>query len=373
MRCLELFICFLLAIALTEAAREISQSPNLAKSWREFKLSHGKKYLNSKIEEHRRSVYSQNIRKIVKHNVEALLGLRSFKLGLNKFSDLTAEEFGHLMGFKPLNKTRSKRETLYAYQPDPSLKIPKSIDWRKYSIVSPVQDQGDCGGCWAFSASSAIESHSALATGKLNKLSEQNFIDCVHAPKYQVSEGCNGGNMIEAYQYAIQNGVVKSSLYPYEAVDGPCRFSSKGEDIGANMSLWATVLDEYDMETFVGLEGPLSVSVDATYLQHYSSGVYDSLICSTNVNHAVNIVGYGVTDKGKMYWTVRNSWAADWGEEGYFKLARGKNMCGIAEFVTFPRTCKTGVTTRASTTSSTTMERTLDASRSSSKTLPFIA
>lgn len=68
------------------------------------------------------------------------------------------------------------------------------------------------------------------------------------------------------------------------------------------------------------------------------AGVYDG-VChddSQHVNHAVVAVGYGQTDDGAPYWIVRNSWSAKWGENGYFRIARGVNKCGIADCASYP-------------------------------------
>ena len=63
-----------------------------------------------------------------------------------------------------------------------------SVDWRAKGAVNAVQDQGQCGSCWTFSAISAFEGHHFIATGKLESFSEQEIVDCDHT-----SYGCNGG------------------------------------------------------------------------------------------------------------------------------------------------------------------------------------
>merc|ERR1712137_938853 len=69
-----------------------------------------------------------------------------------------------------------------------------------------------------------------------------------------------------------------------------------------------------------------------------TSRVYRSMVCENttqDVNHAVLAVGYG-WEHGLEYWIVINSWGADWGDEGYFKIERGVNMCGIAVCNSYP-------------------------------------
>ena len=79
-------------------------------------------------------------------------------------------------------------------------------------------------------------------------------------------------------------------------------------------------------------DGPVSVSIDTAHMSFmlYSSGVYSEPKCSrSRLNHAALVVGYG-TEGGKDYWLVKNSWGTDWGMDGYIKISRGDNMCGIA-------------------------------------------
>ena len=79
--------------------------------------------------------------------------------------------------------------------------------------------------------------------------------------------------------------------------------------------------------------GPVAVAVDSSsdIFQSYSSGIFDSKECGTNINHAVTAVGFGTDrDSGKVYYIVRNSWGF-WGEKGYIRIAAvdGDGICGI--------------------------------------------
>ena len=83
------------------------------------------------------------------------------------------------------------------------------------------------------------------------------------------------------------------------------------------------------MATYVALHGPLAVSVDAmTQLWWpYTGGIMKGC-CNHDPDHAVLIVGFGV-ENGEKYWLIKNSWGTSWGEQGYIRLARGTNECGI--------------------------------------------
>lgn len=86
----------------------------------------------------------------------------------------------------------------------------------------------------------------------------------------------------------------------------------------------------------VATEGPVSVGIDASYLASYSSGIYSDSLCSPyGLNHGVLVVGYG-SENGNDYWIIKNSWGTSWGEQGYFRLLRGVNECGVAEDNVYP-------------------------------------
>ena len=74
--------------------------------------------------------------------------------------------------------------------------------------------------------------------------------------------------------------------------------------------------------------GPISVGLDADQLQFYHRGIFDPFFgCSDELNHAVLMVGYGSANKD--FWIIKNSWGKKWGEQGYFRIRRGKATCGI--------------------------------------------
>jgi C1A family cysteine protease len=100
----------------------------------------------------------------------------------------------------------------------------------------------------------------------------------------------------------------------------------------------AGVANEVALAQTVASVGPVSVLIDATSnFQSYQSGILSDSTCSANaLNHAVLIVGYGTDAKAGDYWIVKNSWGTMWGESGYFRIVRGKNMCGIASWAMYP-------------------------------------
>jgi len=193
------------------------------------------------------------------------------------------------------------------------------VDWQAQGKVSGVKNQGQCGSCWAFSATGAMESGLLLA-GKNDLLSEQQLVDCSRS---YGNQGCSGGWMDSAFQYVIDHGITTQDLYPYVARNQACAVD------GGNIKI----------KSFVDVPGcdnlansvsarPVSVAVDAGQWSLYKGGVLSS--CTANVNHGVLLVGY--TD---AFWKIKNSWGQAWGENGYIRLARG-NTCAVCSYPSYP-------------------------------------
>lgn len=190
------------------------------------------------------------------------------------------------------------------------------------------------GSCWAFSAVTAIEGLHKIKTGKLVPLSVQELVDCDYRGKNQ---GCNGGLMESAFEFIIKNGgITTEQNYPYRGTDGACdtyKLRDKAVKISGYVEL--PVNDEEALLSAVAKQ-PVSVAIDAEgyMMQLYSSGVFTGY-CGKKLNHGVTIVGYG-EEGGQKYWLVKNSWGTTWGEQGYIKMKRGSNICGINMQASYP-------------------------------------
>jgi len=210
--------------------------------------------------------------------------------------------------------------------------LPDSVDWRDHNLVTPVKDQGQCGSCWAFSTVGSIESRSAIATGSLPNLAEQQFVDCD-----KVDSGCNGGLMDNGFTYAKGVDLCTESSYPYTARGGSCRASSCTVGLSRGSVTGYTDVSSSSSALVSALnQGPVSVAIEAdqSAFQQYSSGVLTSG-CGTSLDHGVIAVGYG-TQNGVDYYKVRNSWGASWGDNGYLKIGRSGNVCGIHSDASYP-------------------------------------
>ena len=147
-----------------------------------------------------------------------------------------------------------------------------SLDWRTEGYVTPVKDQGQCGSCWSFSATGALEGQYFKNTGQLVSFSEQNLVDCSWD---QGNDGCDGGVVDYAFEYIkVNNGIDTEDSYPYEAVNASCRFSA--DDVGGTLTDYTDVTagDESALQQAVATIGPISIAIDASHdsFQHYKSG-----------------------------------------------------------------------------------------------------
>ena len=252
-----------------------------------------------------------------------------YKVEHNKFSTMTKEEFKRHLGRKPAIEHDSVTELA-------TTNLSTSVDWRAKGAVNPVQDQGQCGSCWAFSSTAAMEGEHFIKTGELLKLSEQQFVDCV-----KTSAGCNGGLEAQAFTYAKRNPQELESDYGYTARTGRCKADKAKEIVKATS--YTSVPKRSDKQLKAAIDAqPTCVAVEAdTDFQYYKSGILNAKNCGTNLDHAVTAVGYGADSAGNEYYIVRNSWGPSWGEEGYIRIAAGQNgdgVCGILLDSTRPTT-----------------------------------
>ena len=261
---------------------------------------------------------------------------KNFTLGHNQFSDYTREEYGKMLGLRHADMRHENVSVMN------TVTVPDSVNWVELGGVTPVKDQGQCGSCWSFSTTGAMEGSHFVATGDLLSFSEQQLVDCS-----TLNLGCNGGNPLWAYRYLKSHYAELESVYPYVSgttmTAGTCQYDSMSKTaVEVQDSASVTPNSPSQMKAHLAQQ-PLAVLVEAdTYtFQSYTSGVLDSTRCGTSLDHAVLAVGYGTDEaSGLDYWLVKNSWNTTWGDQGYIKLAMttegDDGICGVQMGPTFP-------------------------------------
>jgi C1A family cysteine protease len=299
----------------------------------QFQQRFSKRYESLEELKSRFQVFGYNLRRIHLHNSDRA---QNFSMDVNQFADLTPDEFKRLYigSRKPVVVGSYGCKTFSSS----ASSAPASIDWRAKGAVSSVKDQGQCGSCWTFSATGAVEGAWAIAKGQLVDLSEQQLVDCATGVSYG-SHGCNGGQMEGAFKYIEEHGQCALSSYAYTAKDGTCKTCSSVAHISACSDVAPN--DQLSLKAAVAKQ-PVSVAIEADtrYFQFYSGGVLTSNSCGTTLDHGVLVVGYG-EESGQKYWLVKNSWGPTWGDKGYVKIARTESandagICGIAMDPSFP-------------------------------------
>ncbi|KAL0412459.1 UNVERIFIED_CONTAM: Cysteine protease RD19A [Sesamum radiatum] len=268
-----------------------------------FKRKFGKVYATQEEHDYRFSVFKANLRRARRHQKMDPAAVH----GVTQFSDLTPREFRRQ--FLGLNRRLRLPSDAHKAPILPTNDLPTDFDWRDHGAVTPVKNQGSCGSCWSFSTTGALEGANFLATGDLVSLSEQQLVDCDHEcdpeEKDSCDSGCSGGLMNSALEYTLKSGgLMREEDYPYTGTDrGACKFDKK-----------------IVAKTYIG-------------------GVSCPFICSKRLDHGVLLVGYGagayapIRLKEKPYWIIKNSWGENWGENGYYKICRGHNVCGVDSMV----------------------------------------
>lgn len=263
---------------------------------------------------------------------------KTYRLAHNKYSGMNQQEFRELMGFKTNYEELRQylRGSSKNYSTEQVGAAPSSVDWRTKDVVTPVKDQGQCGSCWSFSNTGALEGAYALKYGKLMSFSEQELVDCSNFKNGGPNMGCNGGQISQTMDWIGKNGgLCTESDYPYTSgvtqSGGTCNSKSCTVVSGTKVASHTDVAPNSDSAMMDALAAqPVSVGIEADQraFQLYSSGVFTDS-CGTNIDHAVLLVGYGHDDASNLdYYILKNSWGTTWGDQGYIYLGKGTDRAG---------------------------------------------
>jgi len=307
---------FVVVLALVASAFALINP--IYEEWEKWKVLYKPQYLTNEEHDKRFHIFAENKHKVLELNRIYASDPNGPRFALNQFADLTSEEFSSLLGKASSNSGPSLAE-------NSNKDYPKKLDWREQGAVSPVRDQG-AGAVWPYVSTDNMGSVYKIAKGgKLPSLSNQQLIDCD-----------TDANVPGALNYAVRNGMLSDSDYPYTGTTGTCKYNpnqttatvyhfSKYFQVGANDQAMVAALNDV---------GPVAVTVDATKWQFYSTGVFN-IDCGNQLNHNALVVGYdSITIGGKevLYWIIKNSWGTMWGENGYIRLIRGQDECGVNDY-----------------------------------------
>lgn len=254
------------------------------------------------------------------------------------FNNQSFDEARVLLGTHLLHIADHLDETLgdSEYSSISDADIPAEFDARTKwpGLIHPIRDQQRCGSCWAFSASEVLSDRVAIAANTPSAvLSPEDMVSCDSSDM-----GCSGGTLPTAWEYLTSTGIVSDKCLPYEAGNGSApKCPKKCEDSETWAASKVKAKTAYaingmaNMQKEIMTNGPIQTAfrVYKSFMS-YKTGVYQKHIWELipEGGHAVKIVGWGTMD-GKDYWTVANSWNTNWGDNGFFKILRGKNQCGI--------------------------------------------
>jgi len=336
---LTLFCLVFVAFAISEEASQFTS----------FMRKYQKNYATPEETLTRFENFKATLQRIEKLNAESLHAT----FAVNHFSDLSLEEFraNYLMPKVPadfvatacLAKGVTKRY-------EGAVEAPSPINWVTKGKVSPVKNQGQCGSCWTFSVTGAMESAYAIknnADPKNLLLSEQAIVDCSkncsNVDPYGpiCNQGCSGGWPWAALVDIIRwKGLPTEDAYPYSATDGTCTISGKkvnapptGYNCLSGPDQKGGPADEVTAMPTALQAGPLSIALNADLFMSYSSGIINvdpSQCDGAQLDHAVLLVGFDTDSASNTpYWLIKNSWGDSWGENGYVRMFRGSGLCGV--------------------------------------------
>lgn len=350
------------------------QAANLRSNIYEFfQKTYNKTYTKQHELLKRSKLFLNRLNHIEEWNVNYNLGLKSYRLRENHFTDWTNKELKKFMSSKSSQDSlmsgslRNRANYNYNYNNNKQkrISVPKTIDWSKSKCLAPVRDQAKCESCYAFAAIDLLATMHCLASMKSNATksvgstlrSVQQIIDCASSKREfaRTIRGCNGGQSVKVLDYLrkYKPNLMTEHDYPYKARREQCKMysfatnhhpkmtrsisnGSASTTINYNKFPYVRLNSESQIMQHLANYGPVisSLRVIDNFVS-YGGGLYEddfSGNCQRSTyNHIILIVGYGTDLQTKRrFWLAKNSWGIDWGERGFFRIIRGN--CRIANW-----------------------------------------
>lgn len=282
---------------------------------------------------------------------------RQWTAGINKLTDRTIAELKAIRGYNRHRRAGASVGSAASGRASSTLaftefgkphqliseqrELTTDLNWGDtLSALSQVQDQGGCGSCWAFAASTVLRAQSEIHSTRRD-FSPQELVSCIRNPERCGGDGgCEGATVELAMDYVLQYGSFSEQEFPYIAMDLQCPSKyraemqsqepsvHKGEAYG--MLGWMRLPENQLLPVKEALvtHGPLGVSLMVDdFFQMYQSGILPACQPEALINHAVALVGFGEEPSTSSaaplkFWRIQNSWGSDWGEGGYVRLFR---------------------------------------------------
>ena len=296
--------------------------------FRDFEAKFEKTYASEEERNYRNEVFRTNVKRHAQYQREN----PQASFGVTKFADMTQEEFEQRYAAREPGTPFQQLNTV-----SQGISMPKNLDWRKFGLVRPVQDEGSCASHYAISVASALEFLWGATVGKFLILSEQQILDCS-----TLTQGCNGGDTTSAFNYVLtSSGVQPQFSYPSSDTTGKCSTDVYYTKLYAD-AVYSFPPNETGLQEGLYMYGPMSVTlnVDSSFAQ-YTGGILK--VCGTESSQVSGLlVGYGFSWwHWSYYWTVQMSFGTEFGDEGVVYLARnptnqGTGVCGLTEKVLLP-------------------------------------
>jgi len=324
---------FLVTAAVISFASSVPTDDDCQRAFKEFVLRYDKTYDSVDQRAKAAVAFCHSLAYVEAENAKQ----NKFTLVINELADLVPENFGARLGLG-VPPTRSMGAQLLGTDRYSGAPLPESIDWVARGAVTMPKNQGQCGACWSFATTGALEGAWYIASGKLVSLSEQQLVDC---SKNGGNDGCNGGLMTTAFHYLSSKAVCAEANYSYTADAGKCLETTCTVGIPPGQVSGFREVPSGDEKALMEAvsKQPIAVGIEADQSPFtlYSHGILKAQ-CGSHLNHGVLLVGYG-TENGTDYWKVKNSWGPQWGEDGYIRLERGMSEdgeCGINTLASYP-------------------------------------